>query len=96
MLRHQIQKVWVDNQAVYARTHDGLTAHYPFARWRRLASATADQRADFYLTYTGIHWPQIDEDLSFEGMFSAMNLCDRTPSEDSVFWEECGCVAEDE
>lgn len=86
MQKQRIEKVWIDDVAVYARTVDGLTASYPFARWKRLANATQEQRADFYLSYTGIHWPQIDEDLSFEGMFSDAGLCVRTVGEDAVYY----------
>ena len=64
-----IVKVWVDAAHVYAETADGLRASYAFSDWERLARATDDQRRDFYLSPAGIHWPQIDEDLSFEGMF---------------------------
>ena len=46
------------------------------------------QRADFYLTYSGIHWPHINEDLSFEGMFASAGLCERTMTEDSVCYTE--------
>lgn len=85
-MKHLITKVWVDDQNVYAQTSDGLTASYAFSMWKRLASATPEQRGDFYLSYTGIHWPQLDEDLSFEGMFHAAGLCERTVSEDSVYY----------
>ena len=88
MTKHKILEVWVDDTHVYARTTDGLTANYPFSRWKRLSSATQDQRRDFYLTYDGIHWPQIDADLSFEGMFFDAGLCERTLCEDSVFYEK--------
>lgn len=64
-----IVKVWVDATHIYAETADGLRASYAFSDWERLARATDDQRRDFYLSPAGIHWPQIDEDLSFEGMF---------------------------
>lgn len=64
-----IAKVWVDETHVYAETKDGRRASYAFSQWPRLANATNEQRRDFHLSYCGIHWPQIDEDLSFEGMF---------------------------
>jgi hypothetical protein len=70
-----ISKVWVDDSRVYAETTDGLRASYAFSDWSRLANATDEQRRDFHLSYSGIHWPQIDEDLSFEGMFRDNNLC---------------------
>ena len=69
-MHHYIDRVWVDDTRVYAKTKDGLTASYRFADWDRLRNASQSHREDFYLTYSGIHWPQIDEDLSFEGMFS--------------------------
>ncbi|MBQ9474750.1 MAG: DUF2442 domain-containing protein [Bacteroidales bacterium] len=84
MAQRYIEKVWVDDTRVYARTRDGLVASYPFAMWERLNRANQEQRSDYYLSYTGIHWPQIDEDLSFEGMFNYAGLCERTEGENSV------------
>ena len=81
---HWIEKVWTDDERVYARTKDGLVASYAFSQWPRLKDATKGQREDFQLSYGGIHWPQLDEDLSFEGMFHDAGLCEITPSEDSV------------
>lgn len=86
MERKQIARVWVDDHAVHAETTDGLRASYEFAQWPRLRNATEDQRRDFHLSYGGIHWPAIDEDLSFEGMFHDAGLCDITPTEDSVYY----------
>ena len=83
-----IEKVWVDRERVYAKATTGQVASYPFAIWERLKNATQPQREDFYLSYSGIHWPQIDEDLSFEGMFQYSGLCERTLTEDSVRYIE--------
>lgn len=93
--KRRIDRVWVDAEGVYAVTEDGVQAGYRFDRWPRLAAATAEQRADFYLTYGGIHWPQVDEDLSFEGMFAEAGHCQRTATEDRVYWD-CPQVAEPE
>ena len=82
--QHFIEKVWVDDNQVFAKTEDGLIASYRFSDWERLRNATQSQREDFTLSYYGIHWPQLDEDLSFEGMFSHAGLCNRTLKEDSV------------
>ena len=80
----QIDRVWVDDHAVYAVTTDGKQASYEFDKWPRLRDASQEQRAEFELSYSGIHWPLIDEDLSFEGMFHDAGLCDITPSEDAI------------
>ena len=74
----------MDSQNVYALTEDGLQASYPFEMWRLLREATQEQRQQFYLSYLGIHWPLIDEDLSFEGMFEDNHLCERSPNEELV------------
>lgn len=79
-----VNRVWTDNNAVYAETTDGQIASYAFAQWKRLAKANPSERNNFYLSYTGIHWEEIDEDLSFEGMFCEAGICSRTASEDSV------------
>lgn len=84
MKRMQIDRVWVDDHAVYAVTTDGKQASYEFDSWPRLRDATQEQRAQFELSYTGIHWPLLDEDLSFEGMFHNAGLCKLTVAEDSV------------
>lgn len=87
MQKIRIIRVWVDDKGVYALTETNLTAGYEFAQWKRLRMATQEEREDFYLTYSGIHWPRIDEDLSFEGMFANSGLCGRTETEDSFYWE---------
>lgn len=81
----QIAKVWVDDTHVYAETTDGLRASYAFSDWTRLAYATDEQRRDFYLSCSGIHWPQIDEDLSFEGMFLDNHLIDSATATVSLY-----------
>lgn len=78
----KIAKVWVDDTHVYAETIEGLRASYAFSEWERLANATDEQRHNFYLSFSGIHWPQIDEDLSFEGMFHDNHII--TSSHDTV------------
>ena len=81
----QIAKVWVDNTHVYAETTDGLRASYAFSDWTRSAYATDEQRRDFYLSCSGIHWPQIVEDLSFEGMFLDNHLIDSATATVSLY-----------
>ena len=49
---------------------DGRTIAVPVAWYPRLADATAAQRARWEIAGAGygIHWPDIDEDLSTEGL----------------------------
>ena len=49
---------------------DGRTIAVPIAWFPTLANATKEQLEDFELLGDGqgIHWPQLDEDLSVEGL----------------------------
>ena len=49
---------------------DGRTIAVPIAWYPRLAEATPAQRAHWEIAGAGygIHWPEIDEDLSTEGL----------------------------
>lgn len=64
-----VDKVWITDDEVWIRTSDGREAREKFADYPRLRFATPEQRAAFTLSDDGIHWREIDEDLSFEGFF---------------------------
>jgi hypothetical protein len=47
---------------------DGRTIPTPLSWYPRLRNATAEARQRFELKATGIHWPDLDEDLGIAGM----------------------------
>ncbi len=47
---------------------DGRKIVTPLDWYPRLLKASASQRARYEITPLGIHWPDIDEDLSIAGM----------------------------
>jgi hypothetical protein len=49
---------------------DGRTTTVPLAWYPRLLDATAEQRRSWQMSGAGygIHWPDVDEDLSAEGL----------------------------
>ena len=51
---------------------DGRKLSVPIAWYPRLADATPSQRENWRLVGpgTGFHWPDLDEDLSVEGMLA--------------------------
>ena len=53
---------------------DGRTIIVPLAWYPRLAAATSTQRAKWEVCGAGfgIHWPEIDEDLSTEGLLKGI------------------------
>lgn len=69
MNRSEVTRVWLDDYAVWIELKDGRTAKENFADYSRLASSSTSQRENYRLSHFGIHWPEIDEDLSFDGFF---------------------------
>jgi hypothetical protein len=47
---------------------DGRKIATPLAWYPRLQRASASERANYQVMPMGIHWPEIDEDLSVAGM----------------------------
>ena len=47
---------------------DGRKIATPLEWYPRLRSASATQRANYEIMPMGIHWPDLDEDLSVAGM----------------------------
>lgn len=86
MEKKRIKRVWVDSSKIYAETTDGLVAFYPLSNWKSLSNATEEELQDFKLSYLGIHWPKLNEDLSFEGLFYDNGFCQITDTEDSVYY----------
>lgn len=60
-------KVWFNEKFVFIETDKGKTWKLPLEEFPRLKNATKKQRANFIVSAFGIHWPDVDEDLSFEG-----------------------------
>ena len=65
-----ITEIEVSDEAISAELSDGRRISVPLAWSWRLSDATPEQRCNFRLVGDGIgvHWPDIDEDLSVQGM----------------------------
>ena len=64
------QKIWFENGRIFLTTDDGRTGSLLLRAFPRLARASDEQRMKYELSRSGIHWPELDEDLSFEGFFN--------------------------
>lgn len=66
----RVKAVAFDEHQLSVALMDGRTISVPLALYPRLANATAAQRARWEIAGGGygIHWPDIDKDLSIEGM----------------------------
>jgi hypothetical protein len=69
-----IREVQVTEDEIVARLMDGRTISVPLAWSWRLSEATPEQRANFRLIGSGqgVHWPELDEDISARGMLTGV------------------------
>jgi len=56
---------------------DGRKIATPLEWYPRLQRASAAERADYQIMPMGIHWPDIDEDLSVAGMLKGHSAVSR-------------------
>ncbi len=80
----RIKRVTVTDELIIAELMDGRTISVPLIwSWRLLAASPA-QRANLELIGDGhgVHWPDIDEDISAEGLLRGVPT--RRPKVDAV------------
>jgi Protein of unknown function (DUF2442) len=66
----RVRSVSIDEERLSVELMDGRAIAVPLAWYPRLAGATPAERSHWQLAGGGygIHWPDIDEDLSTEGL----------------------------
>jgi hypothetical protein len=66
----RVKEVSVTEELITFRLVDGRVVSVPLAWSWRLSEATPTQRNNFEIIGDGygVHWPDVDEDLSVEGM----------------------------
>ena len=70
MADERVQDVRFDAHSLIVDLMDGRTISAPLAWYPRLLHATPEQRAHCVVAGAdyGVHWPELDEDLSVEGL----------------------------
>ena len=66
----QAERVEVSGDTLTAVLSDGRTISVPLKWYPRLAHATTRERRNWRRTSRGIHWPDLNEDLSVEALFA--------------------------
>ena len=61
-----ISKIWFDGDWIYGLGDDGKTYRQSLLWYNKLRKATDEQRAKYEFSTIGIHWHNLDEDISFE------------------------------
>ena len=63
-------EVRFDDDTMWVTLDDGRTLGVPLAWFPRLLAATTQQRCDFEISPAGLHWSQLDEDISIAGLLA--------------------------
>ena len=68
----QIRAVRIDDDLLTVDLADGRTVSVPIAWFPRLLHGSPEQRRNWRLSGAGfgIHWPDLDEDISVHGMLA--------------------------
>lgn len=69
----KVVKTCLTDTEICLQAEKGKTASEMFADYPRLKYATQEQRKNYTTDDFGIHWEDLDEDLSFEGFFQKKN-----------------------
>lgn len=67
--KDSIKNIWLEDDAVCIETMDGKIGREYFVDYPSLKNADNAQRERYTTSAFGIHWQELDEDLSFEGFF---------------------------
>lgn len=59
-----------DDDSLWVHLDDGRVIGAPLAWFPRLLAAAPEQRAQFELSPSGIHWEALDEDISIDGLLA--------------------------
>lgn len=62
----EIKKIWFEGDWLYGQDKQGRVYKQSVLWYRRLSDATLEQRNNYELSFDGMHWRCIDEDISFD------------------------------
>lgn len=61
-----ISKIWFDGEWLYGLGDDGKTYRQSLLWYKGLWGASSQERERYEISSIGIHWGELDEDVSFE------------------------------
>lgn len=74
------KSVHFDEDSMWVSLADGRTIAVPLAWFPRLLDAAPEQRLQVQLSRAGLHWEELDEDISVAGLLAGHgDMARRTP-----------------
>ena len=68
-MKTELDRLWFEDDKIFIKTKEGEILWQSFLWYNRLLYATEEQRNNYYTSFSGIHWPDIDEDISYESFY---------------------------
>ncbi len=65
-------RVHFDQNSMWVDLSDGRIIGVPLAWFPRLMRSTSDQREQVRISSRGLHWDQLDEDISIAGLLAGL------------------------
>ena len=65
----KVEKLWFENGRIYVTNDKGETLYQSLKFYPRLLTASDEQRQEYEFEPFGIHWDEIDEDVSYESFY---------------------------
>ena len=62
----KIRKIWFDERFLYGEDESGSVFRQSLLWYRALRNADEKQREHYRIGFEGIHWPDLNVDVSFE------------------------------
>jgi hypothetical protein len=62
------KRAYSDGRHIIVEMESGIEVKFPVAENPRLAGGTLEQLNRIEISPFGLHWPELDEDLSFRGI----------------------------
>jgi len=66
----KITKIWFDSDYIYGLDESGNEYRQSLLWYPNLKNATTEERSNYKFGFRGIHWRQLDEDISFDSFTS--------------------------
>ena len=62
----ELSRLWFDTDNIYIEDVSGRVLQQSLLWYDKLRQATPEQRSHYTVGFDGIHWRELDEDVSFE------------------------------
>lgn len=62
----KIKEIWFEKDQIYGRDENGQVHSQSLLWYPRLRAASATEREQYTIGLDGLHWRNVDEDISFE------------------------------